>query len=121
MSGTEAIRSATLDQRVVLLAVAEAATEDSTPANPAQLRAICNDRLAQEDTPVFGGLSEADTTRALYTLEEEGLVVNEGPADTSPTGKGRPLYAPAPDTAAIYEALSDDEDLAPIFETLDHA
>jgi hypothetical protein len=121
MSGTESIRTATLDQRVVLLAVAEAAAEGATPANPAELRAICNERLAQEGAPVFGGLSEADTTRALYSLEEEGLVVNEGPASTSPTGKGRPLYAPVPDAETIYEALDEDEELAPIYETLQHA
>lgn len=119
MSGTEAIRTATLDQRVILLAVAEAAAEDATPANPAQLRSICNERLAREDAPVFGGLSEADVTRALYTLEDEGLVVNKGPEETSPTGKGRPLYEPVPDEATIYDALGDDDDLEPIFAALE--
>lgn len=118
MTGQDAIRSASLDQRVVLLAVAEAADDGETPANPAELRAICNDRLARNDAPVFGGLSEADVARALYRLEDAGLVEDDGPAAASPTGKGRPQYAPGPEPAEIREALSDDGRFRPILAAL---
>lgn len=114
MSGMEAIRSLSLDQRVVLLGVAELAERDETPANPAEVRQVCNDHLALEDGPVFGRLAEADVTRALYGLEEADLLRNEGPEDTSPTGKGRPLYVPAPDVEDVRETLAEDDDLEPV-------
>jgi len=119
MSATAAIESATLDERVVLLAVARAAEEGRAPANQAQLRSICNEQLAQDGAPVFGGLSEADVSRALYSLEESDLVVNEGPEDTSPTGKGRPIYAPVPNPTTIFDELSADDDLVPILDAID--
>lgn len=118
MSAVEAIRDATLDQRVVLLATAEASRDRETPMNPAELRVFCNDRLAQPDAPVFGGLSEADVSRALNALEAEGLVenVSEG---TSPTGKGRPTYELVPEPEPVREALADHDDLEPIVADLD--
>jgi hypothetical protein len=114
MSTVEAIRDATLDQRVVLLATVEASRGRETPMNPAELRAYCNENLAQPDAPVFGGLSEADVTRALYNLEDEGLVENVAEGNTSPTGKGRPAYELVPETADVHETLAEDEELDPI-------
>lgn len=118
MGGRDAITTAALDERVVLLAVAKAAADGTTPANPADVRAICNECLARDDGPVFGRLSEADVARALYRLEESDLVENEGPPDTSPTGKGRPLYVPGPDVSEIHETLADDDDLGPLLAEL---
>jgi len=119
MSGTAAIDSASLDECVVLLAVARAASEGQTPANQAQLRAICNDHLEETDAAVVGKLTEADVSRALYSLEEAGLVVDEGPADSSPTGKGRPIYAPVPDPETLFDELAGVDDVAPLLEATD--
>lgn len=119
MSTVEAIRDATLDQRVVLLGTVEASQGRETPMNPAELRAYCNENLAKPDAPVFGGLSEADVTRALYNLEDDGLVENVAEGNTSPTGKGRPAYELVPDAADVRSTLSEDDDLAPIFADLD--
>jgi len=119
MSGTAAIDSASLDECVVLLAVARAASEGKTPANQAQLRSICNDHLDEADGAVVGGLSEADVSRALYSLEEAGLVVDKGPADSSPTGKGRPIYAPVSDPESLFDELAGVEDVAPLLDAVE--
>ena len=68
---------------------------------------------------MVGKLTEADVSRALYSLEEAGLVVDEGPADSSPTGKGRPIYAPVPDPETLYEKLAAVDDVAPLLEVTD--
>lgn len=119
MSTVESIREATLDQRVVLLATVEASQGRETPMNPAELRAYCNENLARPDAPVFGGLSEADVTRALYNLEAEGLVENVAEGNTSPTGKGRPAYELVPAAEDVRSELAEDDDLAPIFTDLE--
>lgn len=119
MGGQQAIEAAPLDQCIVLLAVAQAADAGTAPANPAELRGICNDSLTGDDTPFFGRLSEADVSRALNRLEAAGLVENQGPTNTSPTGKGRPLFAPALDADAIRETLAEDEDVASLVATTD--
>lgn len=118
MTAVDAIADATLDQRVVLLATVEASRDRETPMNPAELRVFCNDRLANPDAPVFGGLSEADVSRALNVLEAEGLVENVAD-DTSPTGKGRPTYELVPEPEPVRETLAAHDDLAPIVADLD--
>jgi hypothetical protein len=107
MDPLEALDDAPMDQRIVLLALADATRDRETPVNPAEVRGICQDYLGDADLPVVGGLSEADVTRALYSLEDRGLVEHVGPESTSPTGKGRPAYeldaAPADVRATVAQ------------------
>ncbi|MFB6310800.1 MAG: hypothetical protein ABEH64_06400 [Salinirussus sp.] len=119
MSTDEAIRDATLDQRVVLLALLGASQDRSTPVNPAELRQVCNERLAGSDGPLAGGFSEADVTRALYSLESAGLVENVAEGDQSPAGKGRPAYELVPDAGSVRSALAADDTLEPLLEAVD--
>jgi len=118
MSVAETIADASLDQRVVLLGVVVASADRETPLNPAELRRVCNERLATPEAPVVGGLSEADVTRALYALEAEGLVENVAEGNTSPAGKGRPAYELVPDPDEVRAALADDDALAPVLADL---
>jgi hypothetical protein len=108
----EAIQDATVDQCVVLAALVEAASDRDTPVNPAELRSVCNDRLVGEDSPVVGQLSEADVTRALYALENGGLVENVAEEEPSPAGKGRPAYEVVHDRDTVLAALADRDGFA---------
>lgn len=108
----EAIQDATVDQCIVLAALVESSRDRETPVNPAELRSVCNDRFVGEDSPVVGQLSEADVTRALYALENEGLVENVAEEEPSPAGKGRPAYESAHDRETVLGSLADRDDFA---------
>lgn len=109
MSDPEAVAAASLPGRVALLALAHLEREDGTPADATGVRGCCTDLFAGGEDPIFGGLSEADVTRALYELEADGLVVETGTEDQSPAGKGRTLYEPGVPIEVVTEALADDE------------
>jgi predicted ArsR family transcriptional regulator len=120
MDEAEAVREATLEQCVVLLGTVAASADRETPVNPAELRRVCNERLARPDAPVLGGLSEADVTRALYALEAEGMVENVAEGETSPAGKGRPAYDLKLDAETVLSMVAAEEEaLAPIVEDLE--
>lgn len=119
MSAAEEIREASLEECVVLLGAVVASTDRETPVNAAELRQVCNERLEASKAPVVGGLSEADVTRALYSLESAGLVENVAQEDTSATGKGRPAYEVVPDAETIRATLADHDDLTPLIDALE--
>ena len=114
----EAIQDATVDQCVVLAALVEASRDRGTPVNPAELRSVCNERLADDGGPVVGGLSEADVTRALYALESAELVANVAEEEPSPAGKGRPAYELVHDRETVLAALDARDDLDPVVTAL---
>jgi hypothetical protein len=119
MSPLEALDDAPLDQRLVLLAILDATRDRETPVNPAEVRSICTDHFGDADLPVVGGLSEADVTRALYTLEDRGLVEHVAPESTSPTGKGRPTYDLDAAPADVRAAIARQPDLEPLVADLE--
>ncbi|ELY71004.1 hypothetical protein [Natrinema versiforme] len=108
MSDESPFESVSLTAQVVLLGVAELAREDETPVQTHDLRRHCKQQLSAVDTEVVGTITEADVIRSLYQLEDEGLVDEVEPTETSPTGKGRPAYALAVTADAVYDGVDDE-------------
>jgi len=108
MSDESLFESITLTNQAVLLTVAELARQDETPVQTHDLRKHCQEQLADADTEVVGTISEADIIRSLYQLEDEDLVAEVNPPETSPTGKGRPAYTLAVPETAVYEGVADE-------------
>ncbi|PCR90038.1 hypothetical protein [Natrinema ejinorense] len=108
MSDDSPFESISLTNQLVLLSVADLAREDETPIQTHELRQHCRQQLSEIDTEPVGTLSEADVIRSLYRLEDVGLVDEVDPTETSPTGKGRPVYTLAVSIDAVYDAVSDE-------------
>ncbi|WP_254528220.1 hypothetical protein [Natrinema gelatinilyticum] len=108
MSETSAFDSISRTDTVVLLGVAALAREDETPVQTHDLRKHCQQHLSTVETEVVGTITEADVTRSLYQLEEVGLVDENEPTATSPTGKGRPAYTLTVSPDVVYEEVDDD-------------
>jgi predicted transcriptional regulator len=108
MSNESPFESVSLTNQVILLAVTELASENETPVQTHKLRQHCQRRLPEVDTEVVGTITEADVIRSLYRLEDEGLVDEVSPAETSPTGKGRPAYTLAVSAEMVYEEVADE-------------
>lgn len=107
MSNEPPFESLSITEQAVLVGVAELAGEDETPVQTHDLRQHCRQQLPEGETEVVGTLSEADVIRALYRLEDEGFVDEVSPAETSPTGKGRPSYRLAVTVESVYDGVSD--------------
>ncbi|AGB32893.1 hypothetical protein C488_09589 [Natrinema pellirubrum DSM 15624] len=108
MSNASRFDSISLTNQAVLLGLADLASEGETPVQTHDVRRHCKQRLSDVDTEVVGTISEADVIRSLYRLEEEELVEEVPPAETSPTGKGRPAYALAVESDAVYDGVVDE-------------
>lgn len=101
-------------ETVVLLGVVCRGAESDEPARLDEVRTTCNQRLNE----LTGRLSEADVTRALNRLEDDGLVELRRPDDSSPVGKGRPTCALAVDPDDVLEALRGDDRVEPLIEVV---
>ncbi|MGQ3411933.1 hypothetical protein ACT4ML_06675 [Natrinema sp. LN54] len=108
MSDESPFESISLTNQVVLLGVTELAREDETPVQTHDLRRHCRRQLSEVDTEVVGTITEADVIRSLYRLEDEGLVDEVEPTETSPTGKGRPAYTLAVTAGRVYDGVDDE-------------
>ncbi|QLK25899.1 hypothetical protein HYG81_17760 [Natrinema zhouii] len=108
MSNESPFESISLTNQVVLLGVAKLASEDETPVQTHELRRHCQRHLPEVDTEVVGTITEADVIRSLYRLEDENLVDEVNPTETSPTGKGRPAYTLAVSVERVYEQVADE-------------
>ncbi|OAQ52741.1 hypothetical protein HTG_10465 [Natrinema mahii] len=108
MSNASRFESISLTNQAVLLGLADLATEGETPVQTHNVRQHCKQRLSGVDTEVVGTISEADVIRSLYRLEEAELVEEVPPAETSPTGKGRPAYALAVESDTVYDGVADE-------------
>ncbi|MFC6767730.1 hypothetical protein [Natrinema soli] len=108
MSNESPFESVSLTNQAILLAVTELASEDETPVQTHDLRRHCQRHLPEVDTEVVGTITEVNVIRSLYQLEDEGLVDEVSPAETSPTGKGRPAYTLAVSAETVYEEVADE-------------
>lgn len=101
------VDSLSLADQTVLLGVVALDRSDETPVQTPEIREVCTTQLRDVDA-VVGTLSEADVMRALYRLEDEGIVEEFDEARASPTGKGRPAYSLVDSPAEIIEAVDDE-------------
>ncbi|MFO7925107.1 MAG: hypothetical protein ACQET5_03970 [Halobacteriota archaeon] len=106
--------STTFTQRIILCCLVDLTGRDRTPADAAEIRSTARELLENADGQPIGGLSEADTVRALSGLTEKGLLDERRPEDRSPVGKGRPKYALEADIERLREGLRDDDDIGSI-------
>lgn len=106
--------STTFAQRIILCCMVDLAERGRTPADAAAIRSAARDLLERADGQPIGGLSEADTVRALGGLAEAGMLDEQRPEDRSPVGKGRPQYALDADAAELRKALESDADIGSI-------
>lgn len=114
----EAIESTSLSQRVVLLGLVELSEQGTTPVHSGDVKRVCQSRLEEIEGDVVGGLSEPEAIRALNELAGAGVLSEAEVEDRSPVGKGRPTYALAADTAAVLDALAEDDRIAPLVEEI---
>jgi hypothetical protein len=119
METDEALQSATLTQRVVLVSLAALSREGTPPFDPTDVRSACDDRFRDPDGPVVGRVSEADVMSALNELGASDLLEEVDREDTSPVGKGRPTYALAVDPGTVLEAYAADERIGDAVASLD--
>lgn len=118
MSDSATLESASTQDAYVLLGLVSLAEADECPAPSPDVRRACLD-LPDPEGVVVGTLSEADATKALYRLEEDGLVEEVDRGEPSPMGKGRPEYEPAVEPDAVLEAAREDPGLEPVAEELE--
>ncbi|SER71163.1 hypothetical protein [Natrinema salaciae] len=107
MSDESLFGAISLTDQVILLGVAELASDDETPVQTHDLRRYCREHLPEADTEVVGTITEADVIRSLYRLEDADLVDEVEPSTTSPTGKGRPAYTLGVSIDAVYDGVDD--------------
>ncbi|WP_226481315.1 hypothetical protein [Natrinema amylolyticum] len=108
MSDESPFESISLTNQVVLLGVAQLTREGETPVQTHELRRHCQRHLSEVDTEVVGTITEADVIRSLYRLEDEEFVDEVDPAETSPTGKGRPAYTLAVSAETVFDGVADE-------------
>jgi hypothetical protein len=111
----EALESTTPLQRFVLVAVADLDTREGSGARSFDVREFCEAHLEALDGDPFGGggVTRQGVIRALSELEAAGLL-EENVGDTSPVGKGRPVYSLAEDPADVLAALAADDHVGPV-------
>lgn len=115
MNGTlSEFDSTTLTERLVLLALADAAVCNETPVASVDIRQRCLDLCESVDAEVLSTPDEPDIMRALSVLGAEPYI-EELQRDTSPVGKGRPQYDLDTDPSEVLDVLVEDERLeAPV-------
>lgn len=105
-----ALESTSLTERVVLLALADAAVEDEAPVASVDVRPRCLRLCRHVEAEMVSPPGEPDIMRALSMLGTEPYVEERQP-NSSPVGKGRPQYDLTADPEAVLDALADDERL----------
>lgn len=104
-------------RRFVLLGLVDLDRRGETPATSHEVKRVCSEHRDAIADDVVGSVSEPEVMRALYALEDVGLVVEEGKTDASAVGKGRPEYGLGTDRATAIEALASDDALGPVVDT----
>lgn len=115
---TDALQSATLHQRVVLVSLAYLSEHRTGPFDSTDVRSICHERLRDPEGPVVGRVAEADVMSALNELVTTDLVEEVDAESTSPVGKGRPSYVLSVDPGTVYEAYAGTERLGDVVADL---
>jgi len=116
MATDEALDDRPLPQRVVLLSLTHCVETDEGPIHTGEVIRTARDHLDLLGDDALGRLGEAEVSRALNLLEADGLVTQES-RDTSPTGKGRPVYLPTVDRETVTAALESDDRVAAMLKT----
>ncbi|ARS90147.1 hypothetical protein [Natrarchaeobaculum aegyptiacum] len=100
--------SLSVTEQVVLLGVVSVHRSGELPVQTHDLRGACRRLVDDLEADLVGTPTEADVMRALYRLEDEGVVEEVEEGSTSPTGKGRPAYRLGREPEAVLEAVDDD-------------
>jgi hypothetical protein len=105
------IASRPLSDRVVLLCLVDLELSGATPAHAGRVVRATRTDVDAVEAETLGRLSEAEVSRALNRLNADGLAEVEmaDPGDRSPSGKGRPEYAPAVGPDTVLDGLADDD------------
>lgn len=112
MTDRSVLESTSVTERLVLFELAEFDESGRTPAQAPAILKECRDRLETLEEVAGGRLNEAELLRACHALNEQGLVSEVRPDETSPVGKGRPAYDIDVDPAAIREFVGEDDRFA---------
>ena len=109
-----------LPQRVVLLSLAHCLETGDGPVHTGEVIQACRSNVDHLGGDALGSMGEAEVSRALNQLEAAGLVSLEQ-RETSPTGKGRPVYSLAVETETVVEACRPDTQLEALLEAYQQA
>jgi DNA-binding transcriptional ArsR family regulator len=113
---TDDIETLSLSGQVVLLTVSHLSKRGETPAHTGEVIRTSGDLLDGVDLDALGSVSEAEVSRSLNRLEAAGLVAMADQDDSSPVGKGRPVYKLTVDVETVMTTLREDDTLAPVVE-----
>lgn len=116
MTDGSSLASASLLEKVTLVALADLTNRGETPAYPFEVRSAisdCIDPLADE---VIGMPDDAAVSRSLNALEADGVITLDESADRSPVGKGRPAYELRDAPREVLEPIADDDRLLAAIE-----
>ncbi len=109
-----------LPQRVVLLSLTHCVRTSEGAVHTGDVIQTCRSNLDALGGEALGSLGEAEVSRALNHLETAGYVELEA-RNTSPTGKGRPVYSLGVDAETVVDAFRPDEQLRRLLETYQDA
>jgi Cdc6-like AAA superfamily ATPase len=109
-----------LPQRVVLLSLTHCVRTGDEPVHTGDIIQTCRNQMDALRDEALGSLGEAEVSRALNQLEAEGYVELEA-RNTSPTGKGRPVYSLAVDAETVIESFQPDNQLQSMLEAYQDA
>lgn len=104
-----------LPQRVVLLSLTHCVRTGDGPVHTGDVIQACRSQMDALGSEALGSLGEAEVSRALNELEAQGYVQLE-PRNTSPTGKGRPVYSLGVDAETVVESFRPDEQVRGLLE-----
>ena len=109
-----------LPQRVVLLSLTHCVRTGGAPVHTGDVIQACRSQLETLGGDTLGTLGEAEVSRALNELEAAGHVELEA-RNTSPTGKGRPVYSLGVDAETVVEAFRPDSQLEAMLDAYQDA
>lgn len=111
MSDGSRLAAASLLEKVTLVALADLTIRDETPSYPFEVRSAIGDSIDPLADEVIGMSDEAAVSRALNSLEADGLITLDDSAERSPVGKGRPAYVLHSDPDDVLGTMADDDRL----------